>query len=135
MKVFYTLLLLLPFSMGISQNPELVLPIGHTGKINSAFYSPDGKYIATASEDKTVKIWEIKSGKLLYDLTGHTDNVYSAEFSSDGTVITTISRDKTVKTWDFKTGKLLHSSLSPLHSFTRAVLSPEKNKIATFYDN
>ncbi len=74
---------LLLINMGFSQIPELVLPVGHTGKINSAFYSPDGKYIVTASTDKTAKVWEIKSGKLLYNLEGHTDNVYTAEFSSN----------------------------------------------------
>ena len=56
MKNFYIIFLLLFFNIALSQKPELVLPLGHTGKINSAFYSPDGKYVVTASVDKTAKV-------------------------------------------------------------------------------
>jgi WD40 repeat protein len=91
------------------QKPELVLPIGHTGKINSADFSPDGKYIVTASDDKSVKIWEVKTGKLFRTLEGHTENVRSAVFSEDGKSITSISIYHCVKIWDVQTGAVLYN--------------------------
>ena len=53
------------------QQPNLILPVGHTHWVRSASFSPDGKYIVTASSDNTAKIWDAVSGKLLRNLTGH----------------------------------------------------------------
>ena len=57
---------------------------GHTGKVTSAKFSPDNNSIASSSEDKTVKIWDSKSGKLLKNLEGHTATVTNVNFSPDG---------------------------------------------------
>src|SRR2546423_9953656 len=66
-----------------AQQPRLILPIGHTDQVNSAEFSADGRYVVTASNDNTAKIWETISGKLIYDLKGHTAYISSAEFSPD----------------------------------------------------
>jgi len=94
---------------GFSQPPRLVLPVGHTASVNYAEFSPDGKYVVTASEDGTAKLWRVMDGKLLRDLKGHSYWIDLAIFSPDGRFIATASNDNTVKIWETKTGKLLHT--------------------------
>lgn len=85
---------------------------GHTNNVNSIAFSPDGKYILTASDDKTAKTWDIETGKMILDLKGHTDGVKRAQSSPDGKLILTSSNDNTNKVWDTKTGALLYTFFS-----------------------
>ncbi|WP_375496189.1 hypothetical protein, partial [uncultured Nostoc sp.] len=71
--------------------------------VYSASFSPDGKYIVTASRDNTARVWDI-TGKQIVQLKGHTSSVWSANFSPDGKHIVTASLDNTVSVWDI-TGK------------------------------
>ena len=75
------------------------------------------KTIASASSDKTVRLWDATTGKHLKTLTGHTDSVNSVRFSPDGRTIASASADETVRLWDATTGQHLktltgHTSLS-----------------------
>ncbi len=72
--------------------------------VYSASFSPDGSRIVTASQDKTAKVWDAKSGAEVLTLKGHTGAVHSASFSPDGSRIVTGSDDKTAKVWDAKSG-------------------------------
>ena len=73
----------------------------------SAVFSPDGRRVLTASEDRTARLWEADSGKLLTTFQGHTDMVKSAVFSPDGRRVLTASWDKTARLWEAESGKLL----------------------------
>ena len=81
---------------------------GHKAAIISVKFSPDGKTIASASSDKTVKIWR-HDGKLLRTLKGHNDTVNTAIFSPDSQIIASASADKTVKLWRVSDGTLLNT--------------------------
>lgn len=67
-----------------AQNARLVLPIAHTAEVNSASYSADGKFIVTASEDRSVKIFETSTGRELLSLSEINAPVKKAVFSPDG---------------------------------------------------
>jgi eukaryotic-like serine/threonine-protein kinase len=68
-------------------------------------FSPDGKRLAGASDDKTVKVWDAQTGRELVTCTGHTDRVTNLAFSPDGKRLISASYDKTVKVWDSQTGQ------------------------------
>jgi WD40 repeat protein len=63
-------------------------------------FSPDGRRFATASMDKTVKIWDLQTGQELLTLKGHTHFVTSVAFSPDGRRLFSTSSDRTVRVWD-----------------------------------
>jgi Caspase domain/WD domain, G-beta repeat len=92
--------------------PELVVQSGHTSGVRSASFSPDGKSIVTASEDKTAIVWDAASGQKLRTLAGHTGSINSASYSPDGRRIVTASGDGTTRLWDAATGQGLCSLLS-----------------------
>jgi WD40 repeat protein len=73
---------------------------GHTDYVWSVAFSPDGRLLASGSDDRTIKLWEVATGREVRTLSGHTNDVYSVAFSPDGRLLASGSADKTIKLWD-----------------------------------
>ncbi|NJN04300.1 MAG: WD40 repeat domain-containing protein [Leptolyngbyaceae cyanobacterium RM1_1_2] len=71
--------------------------------------SRDGTLLVSGSFDKTLKVWHVKTGRLLKTLTGHYQKIYCTALSWDGKLIASGSADKRIKIWEVRTGKLLYS--------------------------
>ena len=102
---------------------------GHQDSVSSVSFSPDGKYIATASFDTKARLWDL-TGKLIQEFKGHQDSVINVSFSPDGKYIATASSDKTARLWDL-TGKLIQEFKGHQNSVINVSFSSDGKYIAT----
>jgi WD40 repeat protein len=82
---------------------------GHTEHIGRIGWSPDGRMLASPSEDGTIRLWDTKTGKCLKILEGHERRVYAAGFHPAGQTLASAGGEGTVKIWEAGSGKLLSS--------------------------
>ena len=109
--------------------PPLVASFTYRDVVSDAVFSPDGARILTASWDKTAKLWDVASGRLI-GVFAHQGPVNAAAFSPDGARILTASADKTAKLWDAATGKLI-ASFGHQDEVNAAAFSPDGARILT----
>ena len=111
---------------------ETVVQRGHALAVRAVTFSPDGKFLASGSEDKTIKIWEFNSGRELKTLIGHQSYVYQVLFTSSGKQLISSSRDNHIYIWDISSGEILKTFHYPDESIVSIVQNPIDKFIKSF---
>lgn len=128
----FALIVWLPLDAGEKVGKPDVTFKGHSDAVFAVAYSPDGKFLVTASFDNTLKLWEAATGKEIRTYggtTGHTKQVICVAFSQDGTMIASGSTDNTLKTWDVPVSTPIRS-LKTNDASQAVALSPDGLKLA-----
>jgi WD40 repeat protein len=126
-----SLLLLVAPATALAQKPELKIQVGHSSHVMSIAFSPDGKTLASGSNDKTIKLWDVTTGAQLRTLEGHSNPVYSVAFSPDGKILASASGDKTIKLWDVSTGAQLRTLEGHSSDVYSVSFSPDGKTLAS----
>jgi WD40 repeat protein len=113
----------------------LLILKGHTAEVDSVCFSPDGKRLASASGDRTVKVWDAATGKELFTLRGHRSFVNSVCFSPDGKRLASGSSDLTVKLWDAAMRQELLTLKGHTERVTSVCFSPDGKRLASASDD
>jgi WD40 repeat protein len=103
---------------------------GHEEDVKEAVFSPDGKFVLTASLDSTIHLWDLQADTIrTFD--GHDGDVQSLAFSSDGTKFISGAGDKEIKLWDTNTGAEIKSFIGHTQSVLCVAFSPDDSKIVS----
>jgi actin-like ATPase involved in cell morphogenesis len=104
---------------------------GHTNTVYAVAFAPDSELLASGSWDKTVKLWEVASGRELRTLSGHTDRVYAAAVSPDGRLLASGSHDKTIKLWEVASGRELWTLSGHTNEVHAVAFAPDGQLLAS----
>jgi WD40 repeat protein len=108
---------------------------GHTDWVNSVAFSPDGKLLASGSDDYTIKLWDVATGQEVRTLKGHTYFVLSVAFSPDGRLLASGSGDRTIKLWDVASGSLVRTLTGHTNWVRSVAFSPDGKLLASGSDD
>ncbi len=99
--------------------------------VQSISLSPDGKRLASASNDWTVKLWDTQTGKRIRTFTAHTNDVQSVSFSHDSKMLASASEDNTVKVWDTNTRQEIKTFTEHERKVWDVSFSPNRKMLAS----
>jgi WD40 repeat protein len=108
---------------------------GHKGQIKSIDVSSDGKYLASGSADCTVRIWDMFSANMIYELKEHSKEVNSVRFSPDGKTLASGGEDGVINLWNIEKGSIIISQIGHKGSIRDIVFSSDGKLLASCGDD
>lgn len=119
------------FAQGAALPHPVRILRGHTNRVFSLAFSPDGNFLASGSLDRTLKVWHTHTGRCLLTLQGHESWVWAIALSPDGRTLASGSYDHTVRLWDIHTGKELAILRGHTSSVLAVAFSPDGRTLAS----
>ena len=104
---------------------------GHASDVNSVAFSPQGDKLASGSDDKTIKIWNVNSKEEILTLKGHSGWIWNVAFSPDGQILASSSYDETIKLWNLSTGKEIRTLKGHAGGITSIAFSQDGKTLAS----
>ncbi len=109
---------------------------GHKGRVLAVAIAPDGKTAVSASDDKTLKHWNLHTGEEISTFTGHKDWVQAVAIAPDGKTAVSASFDNTLKQWDLHTGEEISTFTGHKDWVTTVAIAPDgKTAVSASFDN
>ena len=104
---------------------------GHTSRVTKIVFSPDGAMLASTSEDRTIRLWDIATGTHRHTLTGHNSRIYSVAFSPDGLTLASGSENGRIRFWNVTTGQYRVTLEGHSRSVGSVAFSPDGQTLAS----
>jgi small GTP-binding protein len=108
---------------------------GHRDVIGRIAWSPDGRMLASPSQDNTIRLWDAGTGECLRTLEGHIGRVNSVAFDTTGGMLASGSRDTTVKLWEAASGRLLRTLEGHQNEVNGVAFDPAGRQVASASDD
>ena len=115
----------------LAQDFESLKLEGHTGSVSKLVFSADGTTLASTSDDRTIRIWNVLTGTQIHSLTGHDSNVNTAAFSPNGDTIASGDSGGKIRLWDVSTGQYRVTLEGHRNSVTSVAFSPDGKTLAS----
>ena len=104
---------------------------GHTAPVRAIAMSRDGQTLASGGDDKTIEVWNLKTGENIRTLNGHTEKVTSLAITPDGKTLASSSDDNTIKLWNLQNGQLENTLTGHSAAVTSIVITPTGQTLAS----
>ena len=114
------------------ESPALIRDLaGHTDSVNACAVTPDGRHVVSASDDRTLKVWELASGRAVATLKDHPDLVTACAVTPDGRHVVSASEDRTLRVWELASGRAVATLKGHTSLVTACAVTPDGRHVVS----